>query len=194
MNKDAYSLSIDLIGSRTVNLSFNQNQSSTVTYFFRFVLLLLVLQSIVLVIHQYSLSATLVQNSIAQLVANIYNHFFVPITVEGNLLIHANTDRFLIVDNQCTGLMLTASVSAAIFAFRYPVNLKMAYVLLGIIVIQLQNVLRILHLVFESQTVDNSFDFYHLYFWQLMNFLTALFVIFLSEYLMNKKAKEKKFL
>lgn len=145
------------------------------------------MQSLVFFIHYNAEMATLFQNSLTQIVASIYNNFFTPVAINNNRLIQSDTGQFLIVDNECTALMLSASVAAAIFATQYSFYLRMQSTLFSLKIIQSQNILRILHLVFESQTVDNSFDFYHLYFWQLINFLTALCVIFFADRYMKKK-------
>lgn len=130
--------------------------------------------------------ALFVQYSLADWVANIYRCFFTGISVNGNVITIVNSERHLIIDNECTALMLSASVASAIFALNYSLLSRVFSIIISLLLIQCENMLRILHLIVEIQKPDNLFNFYHLYVWQGINFLTAVAVILITEHMMKR--------
>ena len=59
----------------------------------------------------------------------------------------------------------------------------------AIILIQFENIIRITHLFYEIKEPVNNFEIYHLYIWQLVNFLFALTVFYFLNHYVNKKEK-----
>jgi exosortase/archaeosortase family protein len=143
-------------------------------------------QSLVFFIQQHKDFSSFVQYSLADWVANIYRYFFTEITVNGNIITIVNSERYLIIDNECTALMLSASVASAIFALNYSLLSRIFSIIISLLIIQCENMLRILHLIVEIQKPDNLFNFYHLYIWQGINFLTAVVVILIAEQMMKR--------
>ena len=47
--------------------------------------------------------------------------------------------------------------------------------------LSIENVIRIAHLFFEIRLPNNNFEFYHLYVWQIVNFITGLVVLLFLE-------------
>ncbi|GAA5135214.1 archaeosortase/exosortase family protein [Thalassotalea piscium] len=157
----------------------SQNENPfTLNFFSRFLVFIVIFQVIVYCIHQSQLLSYAVQLAISHSVAFFYSLVAdITIIVDGNHLIHSDSPRFLIVDNECTGLMLFASVSAVIMSFKQPFTARLKMVLLAAVLLYCENMLRIAHLLFEVKKDNNQFEFYHLYVWQIINFLTALLVI-----------------
>ena len=168
-----------------MSILINKQDVINLRYFYRFLLSIVVSQSLVFFIHQHKGLSSFVQYSLADSVTDIYRYFFTGITVNGNVIV-VNSERYLIIDNECTALMLSASVASAIFALNYSLLSRICSIVLSLLLIQCENILRILHLIFEIQKPDNLFNFYHLYVWQGINFLTAVVVILMAEHLMRR--------
>jgi exosortase/archaeosortase family protein len=168
-----------------LSILINKHDVINLRYFYRFLLSIVASQSLVFFIHQHKGLASFVQYSLADWVTDIYRYFFTGITVNGNVII-VNSERYLIIDNECTALMLSASVASAIFALNYSLLSRIFSIVISLLLIQFENILRILHLIFEIQKPDNLFNFYHLYIWQGINFLTAVVVILIAEQMMKR--------
>ncbi|MDO6447486.1 archaeosortase/exosortase family protein [Colwellia sp. 1_MG-2023] len=155
-----------------------QDEVSLLLRFFpRFLLFIVIFQSLVYFIHSDLWLSQFIQLALANNVAYIYQLFVGSIIVDGNLLKHIDSTRFLIVDNECTGLMLIASVSAVIMALNQPINNKIFMIIIAVLILHVENIIRISHLMYEIKEESNDFDFYHLYIWQFINFVTALLVV-----------------
>lgn len=148
----------------------------TLHFFSKFLLIVIIFQLAVYML-QASFS-TFIQGAIANTAGFIYRMFDASIMIEGNLLIHQEPYGFLIVDNSCTGLMLLASVCAAILAFDHKWQSKIKMLTIAIIILQSENVFRIAHLLYIVKNNSDAFEMFHLYIWQGINFATALVVIF----------------
>jgi exosortase/archaeosortase family protein len=168
-----------------LSIFINKQDVINLRYFYRFLLSIAVSQSLVFFIHQHKGLASFVQYSLADSVADIYRYFFTGIAVNGNVII-VNSERYLIIDNECTALMLSASVASAIFALNYSLLSRVFSIISSLLLIQCENMLRIVHLIVEIQKPDNLFNFYHLYVWQGINFLTAVVVILMAEHMMKR--------
>ena len=83
--------------------------------------------------------------------------------------------------------MLIASVSAVIMALNQPISNKIYMLIVVVLILHVENILRITHLMYEIKEENNDFDFYHLYIWQIINFVTALLVIVGVERLLGSK-------
>lgn len=152
--------------------------SIILTFFARFIFALVVFQFIVLLIHTFLPLAEKIQHVLACIVSWLYQYVDNVVIVDGNMLIHLHNGRYLVVDNECTGLMLVATVWAAIVAFEYEWRSKLTMMVIAFFVLQFENIIRIVHLLFEIKETNNNFEFYHLYFWQSVNFGLALLVLF----------------
>ena len=154
------------------------NNSPLVLDFFpKFLMFLAVFQLTVFFIHSSEMLSQAIQLAITYSVAFVYQMFAEPIIIDGNILRHADSSHFLIVDNECTGLMLFASVSAVVMTFSYSLTTKVKMLVIAALILQGENTLRITHLMYEVRKETNDFEFYHLYIWQMINFITALLVI-----------------
>lgn len=157
----------------------------TLHFFSKFLLMVIVFQLAVYML-QASYSV-FIQSTIANAAGYIYRLFDSSIVIDGNLLIHQAPYGFLIVDNSCTGLMLLASVCAAVIAFDHKWQSKIKMLIIAIVILQSENIFRIAHLLYIVKNNSDAFEIFHLYIWQGVNFATALIVIFS----LDKKFKGK---
>jgi exosortase/archaeosortase family protein len=165
-----------------------EHQASPILSFFpRFLIALIILQFMVFSIHSSADLSSLLQQLLTEAVAWLHGIFGTQLIVEGNVLMHQHTLQYVVVDNECTGLMLLASVCAAIIGLARTLQNTLKMLAIAVIILQTENIIRIAHLFFEIKQVDNSFEFYHLYFWQAVNFITALVVFIILEKTFNKK-------
>ena len=67
---------------------------------------------------------------------------------------------------ECLGLFEMVIYSACVVAFPAPVRSRALGVLLGCLVILAFNLLRIIMLLLVGRFWNESFDFFHIYFWQ----------------------------
>jgi exosortase/archaeosortase family protein len=161
--------------------------SPILTFFPRFVIALISLQFTVLAIHSSAETSSLLQQFLTEVVAWLHGVFGTELIVKGNILIHQHTLQFVVIDNECTGLMLVASVCAAIIGLARTLQNTLKMVVIAVIILQAENIIRIAHLFFEIGQADNNFEFYHIYVWQVVNFITGLVVFFVLEKTFNKK-------
>ena len=161
--------------------------SPILTFFPRFIIALIVLQLTVFALHSSTEISNIVQNALTQVVAVIHTILGTKIIVQGNMLIHQHTLQYVVVDNECTGLMLLASVCAAIIGLAHSVINTLKMIILAVIILQTENIIRIAHLFVVIKQSSDNFEFYHLYFWQIINFITGLTIFFILERTFNKK-------
>lgn len=88
----------------------------------------------------------------------------------GNMLLHVDSGRYLIIDHTCSGLALTATFLAGLAAFRCH---RRHYFILVIVFVQCLNLIRIVHLFFLINKSMEQFAYYHLYVWQIVNFVCS---------------------
>ena len=147
-------------------------------FFVLFIGFSVLLQLLVWMIHQNDALTKLVQEGLTSWVEKIYLLFSEHISIQGNHLIHPESQRYLVVDSQCTALSLIATLIAAIWAMPHKAVTKLIMTILATVLIQIENIVRILHLFNEISQPDNHFDFYHLYVWQFINFAYALVILY----------------
>jgi len=161
----------------TYNIT-KKREKSLLQFFVLFLTLSIVLQFIVWRVHQHDMLATLIQETLTSWIEQAYLIFSNNITSQGNHLIHPETKRYLVVDAQCTALSLIATLVAAILATSHKITTKIVMIIIATILIQLENIVRIMHLFYEIRLPINNFYFYHLYVWQFINFAYALVVFY----------------
>ncbi|WP_281560336.1 hypothetical protein [Thalassomonas sp. RHCl1] len=162
--------------------------SLILSYFFpRFLAWVLILQLLVWQAGQLPVIAAAIEQAIATCAGEIYRLFFGDIVIAANRLSHEGSGAYVVVDQQCTALALVATVWAGIFSLSHRWQKKIMMALIAMVIIQLENAFRIMHLYYEIGKVVNQFEFYHLYFWQVINFLTAISVFFFLDKAFQKK-------
>ena len=156
-------------------------------FFVRFLCWTLLLQLMVWQLNQSPGFSSVIEQFIAWFVASLYGFFFDDMLLAGNHLIHKASARYVIVDQQCTALVLVASLMAGIFSLPHKRRNKIAMILIAVAVIQVENAFRIMHLYYEMGKKNNQFEFYHLYVWQLINFIMAVCLFFFLDRAFQKK-------
>jgi len=159
-----------------------------VPFFSRFIVWVALLQSVVWWFNSTN-AAFVFQHGLAEFAGYIGHFFLENITVFENKLIYMDSLRFVVVDNKCTALSLIATLWSGIFALRFKWALKLGMAVGTAILIQLENTIRIIHLYHEIKHPINQFEYYHLYVWQGINFLTAVLVFILMYWVANQYNK-----
>jgi len=165
----------------------NQQELISTNFFYRFLLWTLLLQVIVWQIETTPYIANFIEHGLAQISGKLYNFYSQQWLVSGNKIIHSDSLRFVYVDRSCTGLSLIATLTAAIFSLSFSWSKKISMVIIAALLIQIENLIRITHLFHLVKQVDSNFDFYHLYIWQLVNFIVALFIFYALIWIYDKK-------
>jgi exosortase/archaeosortase family protein len=154
-------------------------------FFYRFLFWTLLLQLLVWQIETTAIMINTIEHGLAKLSGFIYSFYSSQWLVDGNKIIHSDSLRFIYVDHSCTGLSLIATLTAAFLSLSLAWRKKLILVIFATLLIQIENTLRITHLFHLVQQVDNNFTFFHLYFWQFINFISALLIFYglaLSKY------------
>lgn len=168
-------------------VDYAENKIMLKQFFPRFLAWTLILQLLVWFAGRMSGTAAAIEQAIAAFVGLLYRLFVGDIFISTNRLIHEGSGAYVVVDQQCTALALVATVWAGIFSLSHVWKKKLMMAAIAVVIIQLENAFRIMHLYYEIGKVINRFEFYHLYFWQLINFLTALCVFFFLDKVFQNK-------
>ena len=96
--------------------------------------------------------------------------------VEGAVLRNPNTGLAVEMKDGCNGLYVTLLLCSALVAFRAPWSRRAKGILIGIVAIQLVNLLRFVSLYYLLQFNQAWFDFAHQYLWESLIMLDALAV------------------
>ena len=156
-------------------------------FFKRFILWAMLLQLIVFLISQAPEITDVIENTLAQWSSSLYRLAVGPMLTEGNRLIHLESGRYVIVDSQCTALSLSATLMAAMFSLPYQWRDKVFAAFLAVSLIQIENIIRITCLFYEVKQPVNNFHLFHLYIWQLINFIVALIIFYSLYNYLNKR-------
>lgn len=164
--------------------------NSKLKYFFpRFLLWTILLQTFVWQIGKTPWIINSIENNITEITASIISPFYSNTLVNNNKLIHDDSNRYVVVDKECTALALVATLIASIFSLPYSISKKLLMAFCATILIQIENVIRIVHLYYEVKQPINQFAFYHLYVWQIINFFSAIGIFFLLDWFFKNKVK-----
>lgn len=125
--------------------------------------------------------ASAVQHGLAVVAGKLYGVFDQGILIEKNRLIHVSSGRFVVVDHQCTGFSLLATLFALLVSLPNQLKHKILSLMCVLILLQLENLIRINHLYYLISVAPEYFNLFHLYLWQGVNFFYAIGV-FLAVY------------
>ena len=166
----------------TVKASIDKpTNNSLYVFFIKFLLWSAIFQYAVWQFHHHAFLSELLLNTLTQLSEKFCALFSNNILIDSNKLIHADTGRYIIIDQQCSGLTLIATLLAAFCSLPTKKSKKLAMSLIAIVAIQALNILRISHLFFEIKQPVNHFEMYHLYVWQFINFTFAIALFYLLQ-------------
>ncbi|MBU2892509.1 hypothetical protein KO495_04125 [Colwellia sp. D2M02] len=176
-------------------------KDNNLTFFVVFVLCSVLIQLTVWQIHQTPWLADSIQTALAYAAANLSQLFSRDVLLNENEIIHSLSQRYIVVDSQCTALSLIGTLLAAIIAlpiksisasassvtFSQIVRIKGLIFFISAGFIQVLNIIRISHLFFEIKHPINNFEFYHLYVWQGINFVTVICIFYLIHQYVKRK-------
>ena len=92
-------------------------------------------------------------------------------------VMRSTTNGFAVsIEAGCNGVEATLVLLAAIFAFPAPWKHKFVGLVIGILAVQLLNVLRVISLFYLGQWNYDMFEWAHLYVWQALIMLDVLVV------------------
>jgi len=167
------------------------SNSIVLAFFKRFILWFVLLQTIVLLIEHHPSSIAAIQHLLGSASARLYQFYSTNVVIAGNALINPVSGNYVTIDNACTGLSLIATLTAGLFALSGTIREKMGYFLLIILLIQVENIIRISQLFYliSHQASIAKFNFYHLFFWQFINFIYAMLVFYFI-FINSKHAKQ----
>jgi len=172
-------------------LIYQPRNNSLYVFFIKFLLWSAIFQYTVWQLHHHAFLSELLLNSLAQLAEKFCALFTNNILLDANKLIHADTSRYIIIDQQCSGLTLIATLLAAFCSLPIKKSEKLAMSLIAIVAIQALNILRISHLFFEIKHPINHFEIYHLYVWQFINFVSSMGVFYLlQQHFLKRKGNQ----
>lgn len=104
-------------------------------------------------------------------------HWFDPSTYSHDKFIHGNGGHFIVsIERGCNGIEAVIILFAAILAFPAPWKHKLVGLGIGLVAVQVFNVVRIVSLFFLGLWHRTWFDWFHLYLWQALIVLDALIV------------------
>jgi len=92
-------------------------------------------------------------------------------------IIRSNTNGFAVsIEAGCNGVEATLVLLAAMLAFPAPWRHKIVGLVIGILAVQLLNILRVISLFYLGQWNYDVFEWAHLYVWQALIMLDVLVV------------------
>ena len=117
--------------------------------------------------------------SLVVVCAGVMNLFGASVVASGVVLSFANASGAVMVSSGCNGVEVCILFAAAIMPFPAPIAARVVGVVVGVVAIQLLNLVRIISLLFLARFAQNLFDFFHLFFWDAFIMLDAV-VLFLA--------------
>lgn len=164
----------------------NNRDKFALSFIARFGLFLIFFQTVVYVIHESAYLSSNLQVWLANLAAYAYNLFGEGAYVEGNAIYASGAANFVYVDNECTGLQLLATLISLVCTFRDDLKYKLLWI--GIITMLLFsiNIIRISHLFYVAVYSWDLFELFHIYIWQLSNFVVGLILIYTYHFFRNR--------
>ena len=155
-------------------------KSPVLRFTIRFVLFFLAAQALVWVMNASEKMISVTLKLITITAGILYQLWDSHIWINGNMMLHPDNGRYLVIDQSCTGFQMTATLVAGLAASGCR---KWTFYGLTILFIQVLNQIRIVHLFGLIHGDWTRFEFYHLGVWQGANFILAcLFFYFLLWY------------
>lgn len=117
--------------------------------------------------------------SLVVVCAGVMNLFGASVVASGVVLSFANAAGAVMVSSGCNGVEVCILFAAALAPFPAPITARVVGIVVGVVAIQLLNLVRIISLLFLARFAQNLFDFFHLFFWDAFIMLDAV-VLFLA--------------
>ena len=115
-------------------------------------------------------------NLVADTSAGLIRAFDGDAISDGKMLVSKSTGFAIIIEAGCNGVEAMLVLLAGILAFPAPWRYKLAGFAIGVVAIQLLNLVRIVSLFYLGQWDAKWFEWAHLYVWQSLIMLDALIV------------------
>ena len=113
---------------------------------------------------------------VAKTGAEVIQEFDGSATSAGNVLLDSKTGFAVSIEAGCNGVEAMLVLLAAVLAFPAPWQFKIPGVVLGILAVQVLNLVRIVSLFYLGQWNAAVFEWAHLYLWQVLIMLDVLIV------------------
>jgi len=98
------------------------------------------------------------------------------VTATGNVLRSAANGFAVSIEAGCNGVEATLVLAAAMLAFPAPTRNKLTGLAIGVVAVQLLNIVRVISLFYLGQWNYRAFEWAHLYVWQALIMLDVLIV------------------
>ena len=145
-------------------------------FFFLFVLLLAVLFGLELTPWVQSWLVLPWTSALASISTSIVTLFDGNVVAAGKVM-RSNANGFAVsIEAGCNGVEATLVLLAAMLAFPAPWKHKVVGLVIGILAVQLLNILRVISLFYLGQWNYDVFEWAHLYVWQALIMLDVLVV------------------
>ena len=108
--------------------------------------------------------------------AGVIREFDGTATSSGNVLIDSKTGFAVSIEAGCNGVEAMLVLLAAMLAFPASWRLKLTGIVLGVLAVQVLNLVRIVSLFYPGQWNAAAFKWAHLYLWQVLIMLDVLVV------------------
>lgn len=115
-------------------------------------------------------------NLLARMSAGIMTLFDADVISQGRVLQSKATGFGVSIEAGCNGVEAAIILIAGMVAFPSPLKLKAAGIAVGIVAVQIANLLRVVSLYYLGQWNMEAFEFAHLYLWQALIMLDVLVV------------------
>ena len=115
-------------------------------------------------------------NTLASIATSIVTLFDGNVVAAGNVM-RSNTNGFAVsIEAGCNGVEATLVLLAAMLAYPAPWRHRVVGLAIGIVAVQLLNILRVISLFYLGQWNYDAFEWAHLYVWQALIMLDVLVV------------------
>jgi len=102
--------------------------------------------------------------------------FDTTITTNGNVIASSTSPFAVSIEAGCNGVEATLVLVAAILAFPAPWPHRLRGIVVGVVAVQVLNVLRVISLFYLGRYDRDVFEWAHLYVWQALIMLDVLIV------------------
>ena len=115
-------------------------------------------------------------DAVASASAALMRTFDATITTHGNVIASSTSPFAVSIEAGCNGVEATLVLVAAILAFPAPWPHRLRGIVVGVVAVQVLNVLRVISLFYLGRYDRDVFEWAHLYVWQALIMLDVLIV------------------
>ncbi len=115
-------------------------------------------------------------NMLASLSAAVMSSFDPDVFSQGRILFSQTTGFGVSIEAGCNGIEAVIILVAGIVVFPASLRLKLTGIAIGIVAVQVANLLRVISLYYLGKWNFEVFEFAHLYLWQALIMLDVLVV------------------